>query len=37
MVPQYKGKSKKIAKQAKPGHIPWLLFEGQKFFRSEDL
>lgn len=37
MVPQYKGKGKKIVKQNKPGYLSWLTFEGQKFFSSEDL
>ncbi len=37
MVHQYTGKSKKNAKHDKQGLVPWLMFEGQKFFRNEDL
>ena len=41
LIQEFKGKSeagkKKIQKQKGDGIVPWLFFEGQKFFRSEDL
>jgi len=37
MIHEYTGKSKKIAKQKGSGLVPWLMFEGQKFFRDGEL
>ena len=37
-VEQYKGKSwEKTKGEARTGVVAWLMFEGQKFFRSQDL
>jgi hypothetical protein len=37
LVHEFKGKEKKIAKQSVNGMVPWLFFEGQKFFKGKDL
>lgn len=37
LVQQFTGKKNTVTTQSKAGLIPWLCFEGQKFFRSQDL